>query len=267
MTPRQPILGLLVVALLAGCSAPTAPPVATPANEPACINPDVSGACVPVHAELNLPSQASVFRTIDVQWSLINGSYGSIADPAHSTLSQVRIANAPVPDNQLAGPETFGDAVPDMERTHQNLPANFQGTLRFETPGTYYVRVYMHARSTGFQGGNESDLWSPEIQLEVLPVTPTGVTHVIAHAAGGPLGTLSPASASAQLGDSVQFDNQDLIEHEFVFTEAPAGFTATSVVVAAQSTSEAFMLAFPGAYRIRVDDVVKAQGADISVKV
>ncbi len=83
---------------------------------------------------------------------------------------------------------------------------------------------------------------------------------------GGPTGAIEPISTLAELGDSIQFDNQDLIEHEFVFTEGPSGFRASSVIVPPQSKSAAILLDLPGGYQIRVDDTVKSLSADITVR-
>ncbi len=198
-------------------------------------------------AVVDLPATTTTFRPLNFGWVL-----DTPEDEAHAMLTEVRVSSTSADTQDLAGPETFGTTVTKKE--HQN----FESGKRYDAewtpnePGTFYLRAYAEVFG--------SDIWSPEVAIEVNPVEPTGTTITITITEGGPLlAGADPSEVEATLGDAIVFQNDDLFAHSFTWTTAPMGLQ--DFAVAAGASSDPFILLVPGSYQYTSDDMQPVRGS------
>ena len=255
------VVAVAAITVLAGCNKP-----ADEATKPVCptttagaaapgatTNPVPSGCPVflPPRVVLSgVPANVTAYHYYIFSWSLENRSVAH----AHSMLSEVHISPVSVPDNKLAGPETFGTMIEDAKRQHQDLPKTFQGLIHETVPGMYYIRAYAEI--------NGVHTWSPEVMLMVDPVTATSKTHTLEYTQGGPLGMFGD-DVTAALGDQFVIHNADVLPHDF-HIGLPID---KDVTVPASETSEAFLLFMPNSYDIQTNDMVQASTQRVTVSV
>lgn len=197
-----------------------------------------------------------------VSWAVSAGNYSS----GHSMLTQVMWSRQPVAAEQLQGPATYSTNPPLAMYAHQDVPGRFDGKVKFEAPGTYYLRAYAQVRGDGLDDG---DYWSPEVKLVVAPVAATGKATDVTRAAGpavaGQAGALSPAAVSASLGDAIVLVNQDLVEHVFSFSGACRHADVRLAAAAGGDVrSDPIVMAVPGSCVVQTDDP-QPQRATVSV--
>lgn len=199
-----------------------------------------------------VPATVQVYGEAPFSWAIDPGS----VNRGHSMITEIRYSDKPIPDGE-ASITTYSKSV--IKKEHQDLPVTFNGNMTFNTPGKVYVRAYAAVQGEGY---DRRDVWGPEIELEVLPVTPTGVTHTVTHGVGpGPVGALDVTEVSAKLGDALAFANDDPVNsYTLVLTSAPPGAPAGEL--AADGT---YTFVVPGAYTFETTGDVQAQSVSVSV--
>lgn len=202
-----------------------------------------------------LPSSVQVYLKAPFTWEIDPGS----VQHGHSMLMSVRYATASVPDAEVSV-EAYSKEV--LKKEHQDLPKTFKGNMTFTTPGTVYVRAYAQVQGEGF---NRIDVWSDEVVLNVTAVEPTGTVHTTTHGVG-PVGDLEPASLPAALGDALQFQNDDVVEHTLEMTSAPPGAEPCDLSAGARAASEtSCLLTVPGSYTFAIQGATPAKSMSVTV--
>lgn len=192
----------------------------------------------------DLPATLGAYRNAAFTWVV---DPGSVPD-GHSMLTSIRYGNTSV--TTVGAVEDYASEL--VKKEHQDLPVTFKGNLTFTQAGTVYLRAYAQVQGENYA---RRDVWSDEVAIEILPVTPTGTVHTITHAAGLTLGEVTPTEpVDAVLGDAVQFDNQDLASHTLTLTAGPKGAPCTEITAGAGETSATCVLDVPGTYTWRTDD-------------
>ena len=189
-----------------------------------------------------LPATIQVYDSAAFTWAVDPGSIAK----GHSMLTSLRYSKSSIPNADLVEGQMAKYPTEIIKKEHQDLPVTFKGNMTFKEPGKVYVRAYAQVQGEGFA---RRDMWSPEVVLDVLPVVPTGIVHTVTHALG-PVGDLEPSSLSAALGDALQFDNQDVVDHTLELTDGPAGANACVLEGTGQGPSETTcVLVVPGSYQ------------------
>lgn len=184
--------------------------------EPSCVEPE-TGPRGSV-ALGGVPATTSRFSTLPLTWTL-----GTTLDGEdHAMLSEIRFSTEPLTDTSAKSTD-WGEQVAVKE--HQNFfdGKTFQTNHTFETEGTFYFRAF------ALIGG--VNLWSGEAMVTVGPVAETGVVHVVTVSGSGPQAELDKSSLTINVGDKVQFVNDDLLERTFTgngFEETVAANGGTS---------------------------------------
>jgi plastocyanin len=218
---------------------------------PAPIPPSVSFSRLPAGMTAYFPAVAT--------WAVSPGNYTS----GHSMLTQLMWSGHPMATDKLQGPATFSANAPLAMYAHQDVPAKFDGKIKFEKPGTYYLRAYAQVRGDGLP---DTDYWSPEIKLTVNAVNASGksteVTHEQGPGLGGQVGKFGPTTVSAALGDAIVLVNKDVVEHKFTFSGVCKN---DDVTVGAGAKSDPILMVVPGSCTIKTDDAAGAQQSNINV--
>src|SRR5688572_5129166 len=191
-----------------------------------------------------LAATLGAYATDTFQWTVHNGSVAS----GHSMLGSLRYSTEPADPATLAGADSWGTEL--VKKEHNNLPATFDGTIRFDVPGVYYVRVYAQVRGEGF---SDHDYWSGEFQLNVTPVQATGRTVTVTHGPGNFLGELDQVELDLALGDGLILSNQDVTAHTFTF--GPGCPRSEDLSVEDGAESEPLLFTEPGQCQVSTDDV------------
>jgi hypothetical protein len=261
MRPSVAAAATLVLLLLAGCTGgdggtptTTAPATCPPGQKMVGGVADGGTGQPPICRPLTPPSVAvgdvpasiRVYRAVTLTWSIDPGDH---TQEAHSMRTSLHVSPAPVPDADLAGPDSYGAELAKKE--HQNLPAAGAVNHAFTVAGTYYLRAYAQVRSAGV---NDTDYWSPEVTITVADIEPTGNNTVVTHPVGNAAGKLEPATVDLGLGDGIVLKNDDLNDHVFTPQQGCVQFTA-AITVPSQSSSEPLVFKAPGTCRFTTGDV------------
>ncbi|MES2153720.1 MAG: hypothetical protein V4510_01130 [bacterium] len=258
-------LALLVAVTFAGCSSTKTD------DTPAC--PDIhavtnstvfpAGCPMPVAPSIHLGASSytvAVFGSLPITWSIANGTHSG----GHAMIAIAKLSHHSVPTAELAGPGTYG--VKDLAggEVHQNLPQSFNytspaGAFTKDLIGTRYMRIYAQIRADDLP---LRDYWSDEVTVTVTPVQPTNVVRTIIHGAGGFQGGLTPPSpVSANLGDTLVFENDDAMAHTFTLVSHPSCAPLVNPVALAAGVpshtsgpSPGIFLDCPGDYKFDSDD-------------
>ncbi|MFO1534793.1 MAG: hypothetical protein ABR586_03945 [Thermoplasmatota archaeon] len=222
---------------------------------------DPESACAPPLppsvALVNLPAGMTAYFPAVASWTVLPGNYTG----GHSMLTQVRWSTHAMEVEKLTRPDDYGKVV--QQYAHQAVPGTFDAKLKFETPGTYYLRAYAQVRGDGLP---DTDYWSPEVKLVVSPVNATGkateVVHQLGPAVAGQGGTLTPSSVQAALGDAVILVNEDLQGHTFTFSGV---CKHDPVTVASDGRSEPIVMLVPGSCKATTDDPAGSQQLTVNV--
>lgn len=213
----------------------------------------------PSVAFTTLPASMTAYFPATLTWSISPGNYTS----GHSMLNQLMWSHHPV-NGTLGAPTTFTTNTPLQTYAHQDVPQTFTAKVKFETPGTYYLRVYAQVRGDNLADG---DYWTPEVKMVVNPVNATGVTDLLSHAAGpnlsGATGAFTAAKAKVALGDALLLENKDVMDHTFSFKNVCSKLAA--VPVKAGATSAPILMAIPGTCTVVTDDTGSTQSLAINV--
>ncbi|HEX2065396.1 MAG TPA: hypothetical protein VHI93_01150, partial [Candidatus Thermoplasmatota archaeon] len=216
---------------------------------PAPVPPSVAFALLPATLTAHVPAPGA--------WTVSPGNHTG----GHSMLTQLRWSHHPIAVEDLEGPEGYGTLL--AQYAHQDVPNRFEAKLKFDKPGTYHLRAYAQVRSDGLP---DTDFWSPEVQVVVGPVPPTGKVVELRREAGpavaGQGGTFGPATVQARLGDGLALTNADLVEHTFTFTGV---CQRGPVTVGPGETLAALLLDVPGSCRVATDEPGGAQVATLNV--
>ena len=206
-----------------------------------------------------VPATVQAYGKAPFSWSVDPGSVAK----GHSMITEIRYATASVPDAE-ASIETY--SKPIIKKEHQDLPVQFKGNMTFNTVGKVYVRAYAAVQGEGY---DRRDVWGPEIELEVTPVLPTGVTHAITHSAGLVAGELTGPEGNVQLGDAVSFTNEDVPEYTLTQTSAPPGAPPCELSAAGggATSSATCTLVVPGSYEFETNGATGAKQVSVSVAV
>lgn len=195
-----------------------------------------------------VPATVQVYGEAPFSWAIDPGS----VNRGHSMITEIRYSDKPIPDGE-ASITTYSKSV--IKKEHQDLPVTFKGNMTFTTVGKVYVRAYAAVQGENPNGTkfDRRDVWGPEIVLDVLPVQPTGTLATITHA----LGPLDPLEGptSANLGDAVSFDNQDLVEHTLTLGARPSGVADCVLTASGGPSADTCLLTAPGSYTFETDDV------------
>lgn len=191
-----------------------------------------------------LPATLGAYRNAAFTWVVDPGSVTA----GHSMLTSIRYGDASVAT--VGAVEDYANEL--VKKEHQDLPVTFKGNLTFTQAGTVYLRAYAQVQGENYA---RRDVWSDEVAIEILPVTPTGTVHTVTHATGLTLGEVTPAEpVDAVLGDAVQFNNEDLASHTLTLASGPKGAPCAEITAGATETSAACVLDVPGTYSWRTDD-------------
>lgn len=204
-----------------------------------------------------LPAAMTAYVPAASAWTVSSGNHTG----GHSMLTQLRWSHHPIAAEELEGPDGYGTLLAQF--SHQDVPGRFEAKLKFETPGTYYLRAYAQVRGDGLP---DTDFWSPEVRLVVAPVASTGTTVELRREAGpavaGQAGAFGPATSHAKLGDGLALVNADVVEHTFTFTGACKWQPAT---IGPNQRLAGLLLDVPGSCRVTTDDPAGAQTATLNV--
>jgi plastocyanin len=217
---------------------------------PAPLPPSVALTTLPAGMKAYFPALGA--------WTVSTGNYTM----GHSMLTQMRWSRHPMAAEQLTKPDDYGTLL--AQYAHQDVPAKFDAKLKFETPGTYYLRAYAQVRGDGLA---DTDYWSPEVTLVVGPVNATGkqteVSHDLGPFAAGQGGKLSPTTLSAALGDAIVLVNKDVMDHTFTFS----GVCKHDPLKVAMNSgrSEAIPMLVPGSCVVKSDDAAGPQQLTVNV--
>jgi hypothetical protein len=213
----------------------------------------IAGQVCPVPPSVTLegvPATIEAFKSAPYRWSLHKGSL----EHAHSMLTSIRWSDRTVPDRDLTNLNKYPNEL--IKREHQDLPISYEGNLTFAKVGKVYLRAYAQ-----IQG---ADHWSPEVELTVLPVPPTGTVHDVTHGPGDFLSPPTPSEVAAVLGDAVRLVNEDpLAARTCSFSSGPAAVNPLSAP--AGGASEPVVLVVPGVYQFTCDEVGGAQSFSVNV--
>ncbi|HUR61441.1 MAG TPA: hypothetical protein VM286_03640 [Candidatus Thermoplasmatota archaeon] len=205
-----------------------------------------------------LPASMTAYFPAVFTWTVSPGNYTS----GHSMLTQLMWSKNPSSATPQA-PATFSTNTPLQTYAHQELPGKFDGKVKFETPGTYYLRAYAQVRGDDLPDG---DYWTPEVKVVVSEVNATGVKDVLTHAAGpyvpGASGLFTAEKATVALGDGLVLSNKDFVAHTFSFSGA---CKHADVEVADGEDSPPITMTVPGSCTVKTDDSAGAQSVAISV--
>lgn len=206
-----------------------------------------------------LPATIQVYDSASFTWAVDAGS----AAKGHSMLTSIRYAKASIPDAELVEGQMEKYPTEIIKKEHQDLPVTFKGNMTFNQPGKVYVRAYAQVQGEGLQ---RRDVWSSEIVLDVLPVTPTGAVVTITHSPGLAASTLESAQETLVLGDAIQFTNQEVMELTLSQASAPAGAPACELTAGTGATStESCVLVVPGTYQFETNDVGQMKSVTLTV--
>ncbi|MEA3136783.1 MAG: hypothetical protein QOJ26_1330 [Thermoplasmata archaeon] len=145
---------------------------------------------------LGVPASIGSFKPGAFSWTLDNGT----VPHAHSMLTSIRYSTASIPDSGLTSIKAYPNEL--IKREHQNLPITYKGNMTFSKVGKVYLRAYMEVSGV--------DYWSPEVAIDVLPVTPTGKVQEFTIPPGaGVAGDVTPGEAVLVLGDGITVVDND----------------------------------------------------------
>jgi hypothetical protein len=213
----------------------------------------------PSVAFTSLPAGMTAYYPATIAWAISTGNYTA----GHSMLNELLWSHHPVADDQLQAPETYSTNKPLAMFAHQDVPAPFGGKVEFDTPGTYYLRVYAQVRGNGLP---DTDFWTPEVKMVVNPVNATGksvtVTHPPGVPAAGMVGTVDMTDVRLKLGDALVFKNDDVAPHDLTCS-GPVNFDKTTV--SPNSASAPIVFVVPGSYRCVTDDKPNGQTINVGV--
>jgi hypothetical protein len=182
---------------------------------------------------LGVPASLGAFKAGAFSWTLDNGT----VEHAHSMLTSIRYSTTSVPDADLTAITKYPSEL--IKREHQNLPITYKGNLSFSKVGKVYLRAYMEVAG--------ADYWSPEIAIDVMPVTPTGkVVEYKIPAGAGVTGPVTPGEQIVVLGDAIKVVNEDPVPRTCSRTSGPA---ETDPLAADNQV----VMVVPGTYEYRCD--------------
>lgn len=232
------LLAVLVMSTmaLAGCSGDKD---TGPTPEELCQGIWTGDACMP-HIEPHvmvdgLDDQVTAYQSESFTWSLMNGTRGDPSHPVHSMDSRiVAIVDGTVPTNATE-PDGVGTLIAQQE--HKNLPDNFTATFTWSTVGDQ-VSLWGYMRIDGVH------TWNQVGNVSVVAPEPTGVTKTVTFSQGPPPGA-SPTEMTLNLGDALNFENQNALYGYDVAFSCNQGFTVDGFNVGAGSTSAAITFLQP----------------------
>lgn len=179
---------------------------------------------------LGLPDSVETRTVVDFTWVLHTD-----AQQSHTMRTEVRFSTESIADEELGGPDDWGESA--AMREHQNFVdgQSYDGTWIPDAPGTYYFRAYAVVDAT--------HVWGPEHTVAAVEPGPTGVTHAVTVTACGVpgVGGLEPADLAIARGDAVSWTSGDPDTYAITSTNGPADFsTATG--------GDAVTFMVPGSY-------------------
>lgn len=211
-----------------------------------------------------LPKTIQVYDSASFTWAVDPGS----VEHGHSMLTSIRYAKASIPDVELVEGQMAKYPTEIIKKEHQDLPVTFKGNMTFNQPGKVYIRAYAQVQGKTAAGMDfpRRDVWSAEVVLEVLPVTPTGTIVAIEHSPGLAASDLTSAQDTVVLGDAIQFSNNEVRDLTLTQISAPAG-APECVLAAATGTdsAETCVLVVPGTYEFETNDVPAKKSVTINV--
>ena len=189
----------MLAVMFAGCSDKDPGPSA----EELCEGIFADGVCTqhtePAVAITGLDSSVSAYLRHDFTWYLDNGTRGVAPEPAvHSMDSRiVAVTDGSMPGNETL-PDAFGTQVARQE--HKDLPDQFTAQFSWNEVGaTVTLWGYML-----IDGG----VWNLITNITIVEPPATGITQNVTFDAGPPPGA-SPSNLPMQLGDGIQFINEN----------------------------------------------------------
>lgn len=192
----------------------------------------------------------TAYKPFTYSWTLF-----TTAEESHTMRTEVRFAMESADSSTLTGGDSFGNRMTLFE--HQNFKDGRQldGEFMFEEPGTYYMRAFALVSGENY--------WTEEYVLTVGDVEPTGVTHEITIAPGGPLGGPNVTDLKITIGDAVVFVNENPLLDLSIEATNPAGAFSTSAP--AGGSSEPLLIFSTGTYTYEASNDVDSSSGTIAV--
>jgi len=197
-----------------------------------------------------VPDTTEAYRSVAFSW-VLEAPGGS----GHAMLTQVRVRTASAGVNASDPPEAYGIEVARKEHQDFQSGARYDAAYESRVAGTFYFRAYALV--------NQTHIWSEEVVLEVTEVQPTGETGTVTLPAAAVAQGADPAEITIQLGDTVTFQNDDVLPRTITIT-GPSEIAAVEVAMQSSGPTEAFLV--PGSYTWTSDEPAQPVTGSIQVE-